>query len=182
MRRAVLLVGILAAGLLILMPMSGGAEIHFFWFTDEGKPREATISALEFRFLELRIQMMMDHPNDYPNLEFRYDEGGVEGKVMVRMFEGIKELDTRGKIVVHVWDTRDHPSLTSSKEEILGKFGRVVSLLTGYLWITVTNDIDNDVVVYLWSKRRVAKGGGIIGYFYKGEYVIGPFFTKDLSG
>jgi len=46
----------------------------------------------------------------------------------------------------------------------------------------LTNDIDNDVVVYLWSRKRAGKGGGIIGYFYEGEYVIGPFFVKDLPG
>jgi len=181
MRTKVFFVGMLAAGLLILIPILGRADIHFFWFTEEGKPRNAMISALQYEFLKLRVSMMMDYPNEYPNLEFGYDESGVEGKVKPRIFEDIKELDTRGKIVVDVWDTRDHPSLASAKEEILGKFRKVVAFLTVYL-ITLTNDIDNDVVVYLWSRKRALKGGGIIGYFYKGEYVIGPFFVKDLPG
>lgn len=180
MRTKVFFVGMLAAGLLILIPILGRADIYFWWFTEEGKPREATISALEFSFLEARIKMMFDYPNERPNVEFTYDESGVEGKVKPRIFEGIKELDTRGKIVVNIWDTRDYPSLTSAEEEILGKFRKLLNTLSWYLF-AFTNDVDNDVVVYLWSRKRAGKGGGIIGYFYEGEYVIGPFFVKDVK-
>jgi len=95
MRTKVFFVGMLAAGSLILIPMLGRADIHFFWFTEEGKPRNAMISALQYEFLKLRVSMIMDYPNEYPNLEFGYDESGVEGKVKPRIFEGIKELDTR---------------------------------------------------------------------------------------
>lgn len=181
MRTRLFFVGFFAVGLLSLNLTLGRAEIYRWWFTDEGKPREATISALEFYFLKARIRMMMDFPHEYPNVNFTYDESGVEGKVKLQMFEGIKELDTEGKIVVNIYDTRDHPSLTSAKEKILGEFRKVMATLSWYLF-TFTNDTDNDVVAYLWARKRAGKGGGIIGYFYKGEYTIGPFFVKDLPG
>ena len=178
MRTRAFLVGIVAAGLLTLMSMSGGAEIAFVWFTDEGKLRRATISALEVYLLEVEVDIMMNLPDEYPAVDLEYDEAGTTGRSYELMYSGVK-LDTRGKIVIDVRDTRGWFSSITSEAEFLEKFKRIVALVTYELHFMVTNDVDNDVVVFLIAKEGT-KERGLLGYFYEGEYVVGPFFLTEL--
>ena len=168
-KRILLLVILLVVAIIFLAPMLGGAEIAQFWFTEEGKLSNATVSALDFRFLEIRVQMIMGDPDNYLDVNFAYDEIGNMGE----WFEEFVRLYTRGKIVITVKDSRERFSSYILKSEFLNYFKN----LTFYFKIDllgVTNDFNNDVVVYL-----IPRGGfreGLLGYFYKGEHVI----IKDL--
>lgn len=173
MRTRRFFVGILTAGLVVLATGTGEAEIHSHWFTEEGKLANPTISALELHFLELRIEMMMSHPDEYPSVDFTYDERGGRGKMLRLDFPEVK-LDTRGKIVVTIMDTRDYFPSSMSEREVLEKFRSLVLGLRLRLW-GVTEDLDNDAVVLLIPKEGTLKRG-LLAYFYEGEYVMGPFF------
>ena len=178
MRRRAVLVGILAVGFLILIPVPAGAEIQLFWFTDEGKLRRATISALELRLLEFKVEIIMHLPDEYLAVDLEYGEYGAAGKSYERMYSGVK-LDTRGKIVADVTDTRGWFSSITSEAEFLQKFKKVVGWFTSGLRFRFTNDPDNDVVVFLIPKEGT-KERGLLGYFYEGEYVVGPFFLTEV--
>jgi len=177
MRARAFFVGIVAAGVLLLIPAAATPEIQFFWFTDEGKLRRAEDSALELALLEFKVEMIMHLPDEYLAVDLEYDEYGGIGKTYALMYSGV-ELDTRGKIVVDVRDTRDWFSPTISEAEFWEKFEKIVMLFTSELRIRFTNDPDNDVVVFLIPKEGTAKRG-LLGYFYEGEYVVGPFFLKE---
>ena len=154
--------------------------INPMWFTGEGKVRRARMSALELHFLELKVDMMMKTPDSYPGIDFTYDERGGTGKILQLNFPDIK-VDTTGRIVVRVTDTRDWfispiAGVELTREEILKRFKLLVLNVGAYLH-TVTNNVNSDVVVLLLPKEGMEKRG-LLAYFHQGEYVIGPFYMK----
>lgn len=169
-KRIILLVILVVVAVIFLTPMLGGAEIDQLWFTEEGKLWNATVSALDFHFLEIRVQMIMGDPDNYLDVDFAYDEIGNMGE----WFEEFVRLYTRGKIVIIARDTRARFSSYTLKSEFLNYFGALTDYFKLHL-LGVTNDFNNDVVVYL-IPREGTKIGGLLGYFYKGEHVI----IKDL--
>lgn len=168
-KRILLLVILLVVAVIFLTPMLGGAEINQLWFTEKGKLRNATVSALDFRFLEIRVQMIMGDPDNYIDVDFAYDEIGNMGE----WFEEFVRLYTRGKIVITVRDSRERFSSYTLKLEFLNYFKALTFYLNMRL-LGVTNDFNNDVVVYLIPREGIREG--LLGYFYKGEHVI----VKDL--
>lgn len=170
MKKKILLLGTLAVvAIIFLTPMLGRAEIDQLWFTEKGELSDATVSALDFHFLEIRVQMIMGDPDNYLDVDFAYDEIGRRGE----WFEEFVRLYTRGKIVITVRDSRARFSSYTLKSEFLNYFKALTFYLNMHL-IGVTNDFNNDVVVYLIP--RVGTTEGLLGYFYKGEHVI----IKDL--
>jgi len=149
--------------------MLGGAEINQIWFNEKGKLRNATVSALDFHFLEIRVEMIMSDPDNYLDVDFDYDDVGLMGE----WFEEFVRLYTRGKIVITARDTRERFSSYTLKSEFLNYF-KSLTFYFEFKLIGVTNDFNNDVVVYLIPREGFREG--LLGYFYKGEHVI----IKDL--
>ena len=169
-KRILLLVILLIVAIIFLTPMLGGAEINQLWFTEKGELRAATVSALDFHFLKIKVEIIMGNPDDYLGVDFAYDEIGNMGE----WFEEFVRLYTRGKIVIIVRDSRERFSSYALKSEFLNYFDALTVFFKIKL-LGVTNDFNNDIVVYLIPKEGT-KEGGLLGYFYEGEHVI----IKDL--
>lgn len=158
--------------IILIAPMQSSAKIDplNIYFNEKGELYDTRISALNLRFLEIRVGMMMDDPDNYLYVTFSYDKIGIWGE----QYEDFVRLYTRRKIVVIAIDTRERFSSYTLKSEFLNYFDAFTNYLKASL-ITVTNDFNNDVVIYLIPKERLSKGG-LLGYFYKGEHVV----LKDL--
>ena len=157
--------------IILIAPMQSSAKIDPFniYFNDKGELYDTRISALDLQFLEIRVDIIMSNPN-FPGIDFDYDKIGIWGE----SYEEYVSLQTRRKIVIHARDTREFYSSFTTKSEFLGYFyGLTLSLEISLFGIT--NDFNNDVVLYLIPKEGLIEGG-LLGYFYKGEFVV----LKDL--
>lgn len=157
--------------IILIAPMQSSAKIDplNIFFNEKGELYDARISALDMQFLEIRVDIIMANPN-FPGINFSYDKIGTWGETYEKYFS----LQTRGKIVIFARDTREFYSSFTTKSEFLRYFyGLTLSLEISLFGIT--NDFNNDVVLYLIPKEGLEKGG-LLGYFYKGEHVI----LKDL--
>ena len=157
--------------IILISPMQSSAKIDplNIYFNEKGELYDTRISALDLQFLEIRVDIIMSNPN-FLGINFSYDEIGIWGE----SYEEYVSLQTRGKIVICVFDTREFYSSSTTKSEFLGYFYGLTLSLEHYLF-GITNDFNNDVVLYLIPKERLIKGG-LLGYFYKGEHVV----LKDL--
>lgn len=157
--------------IILIAPMQSSTKIDpaNIFFDEKGDLYDSRISALDLQFLEIRVDIIMANPN-FPGINFNYDKIGIWGE----SYEKYVSLQTRGKIVIHVRDTREFYSSLTTKSEFLEYFyGLTLSL--EFSLFGITNDFNNDVVIYLIPKEGLEKDG-LLGYFYKGEYVI----LKDL--
>lgn len=163
---------ILCIIIISIVPIQSRATIDpiGIYLDKEGKPIVDEISGLEWHFLNIKVDMIMNTPN-FPGLDIVYDQIGIHGEGM----EKYVSLQTRRKIVVTIRDTREFYASIATKSELLEYFnGLWVQLALNLL--AITNDFDNDVVIYVIPKEGLIKGG-LLAYFYKGEFVI----LKDFS-
>lgn len=179
MRTRMLVSGLFVTVLLVLVAVTVKAEIQFYWFTDDGKLRKASLSALELELLKLEVKWVMQNPDDYLALSLEYDEVGIAGRASQISFEGVK-LDTRGKVVAHVEDTRGWFPSGVSREQLLERFKRLAERIRWGCYPVVTNDPDNDVVVVLFGKGGENRRA-LLAYYQEGKHVVGPFLLKELS-
>jgi|GEM_PF-3880020 len=141
------------------------------WFDEEGNLRDARISAIKMHFLEITIDLILQYPHEYLKVDFIYDNRGNEGKLVPHI-----KLDTQGKVVVRVLDTRDVFPATISKAEMLERFEALVSILRLHL-LGVYEHFETDVVILLTPKEGMVKRG-LLAYFYDGEVKVGPFLMS----
>jgi len=153
--------------IILIAPMQSSAKIDpmNIFFDEKGELYDTRISALDMRFLEIRVDIIMSNPN-FPGINFSYDKIGIWGE----SYEEYVSLQTRGKIVICAIDTREFYSSFTTKSEFLEYFYRLTLSLKSHL-VCITNDFDNDVVLYLIPKERLKKGG-LLGYFYKGNMLF----------
>jgi len=125
------------------------------------------IAKIDWHFLQLKIKMIMEKPSSYPEIQLYYDKIGIWGEV----FENSVSLHTRGKIVIFICDTREiFSSPTATKPKTLKYINDLKKFLDPEL-IGLTDDFDNDVVIYITSKYGIGEKH-LLAYFYKGEFVI----------
>lgn len=116
------------------------------------------VSYMDISLLQARIDYIMQRPNDFMDVMFYYDSTGIFGR---ELFSG--DIDTKGKIMVQVEDTRDffidEPGLLIT--------GFALELNAIYILSTlksVATDRDSDIVAVFYRE------GKELGYFYQGEY------------
>jgi len=172
MKKKNIFLGIFILCIIILITsMQSSAKIDpaNIFFNEKGDLYNTRISALDLQFLKIRVDIIMANPN-FPGINFDYDKIGIWGE----SYEEYVSLQTRRKIVITVRDTREFYSSFTSKSDFLGYFYGLTLSLEHSLY-GITNDFNNDVVLYLIPKEGLIEGG-LLGYFYKGEHVV----LKDL--
>jgi len=157
--------------LVITLQSMAKVDPHGIFLDEKGHPRNANISQLDWTFLNIKIEMIMEHPDFFPRIDINYDQKGVYGEMM----EEYVSLQTRGKIVINICDTRKFYASIETNPELLNQLDILRFLLKMKLF-GITNDFDNDVVIYVIPSEGL-RDGGMLAYFYKGEFVI----LKDLS-
>lgn len=166
----------ITSSLFFFIQMTSMAKIDpiGMYFDSEGNLRDARISELEIRFMQIRIDWVMKNIDTTPYVRFTYDEGGYLGDSLEE--ETNVSLNTKEKIVVVVRDNKEFFSSFTTKSEFLKYFYG----LTFHLFMDlygITNDFDNDVVVYIIPKGGL-KEENLLGYFYKGEHIINKKFSN----
>jgi len=127
-----------------------------FKYTRMGHP-----TRLDFQLLQSQILYIMACPNGFLAVQLCYDPDGKLGKD-IGLPEGI---DTKGKIVASIVDTRDIFSYKSGIA-LLDQFKRELESLYGWgLVKTIATDMDNDIVAKFYSREVIP-----LGYFYQGKY------------
>ena len=157
----------------LIAPLQGRATIdpRGIYLDEEGNPRDRKISALEWRFLQIQIDMIMNFPAFYPGIEMEYDQTGQHGESMKEYVN----LGTQRKIVIHIRDAREILASARTKSKLLEYLMGIRYLidmgLTG-----ITDNFDFDVIIYVIPREGLTEGG-LLAYFYLGEFVI----LKDFS-
>jgi len=137
---------------LCLVPALGYGEIKE-WMHKVG------ISYMDFWLLDARVSYMMHNPTTFLNVNFLYDPIG-----RYRRVEKLPEsVDTKGKIVIVISDTRDVFSYKSGIA-LLDQFKRELEVEYTFLRSLAT-DMDTDIVAIFANKEIIP-----LGYFYQGEY------------
>jgi len=158
----------------LLLPIQSMAKVDpmGIYLDERGNTRYKNISGLDWSFLNIKIEIMMTYPDEYLGITISYDQFGYEGDSM----KDYIELNTEGKIVINIRDTRKYFSSSKTKDEVFKYLnGYRVFLASRFYGYGITYDFDNDVVIYVIPKEGLQEGG-LVGYFYKGEFVI----LKDL--
>ena len=116
------------------------------------------VSFMDISLLQARIDYIMQRPNDFMNVVLYYDPSGIIGR---EVFAG--NIDTEGKIIVRIEDTRDF--FAGEPELLIIPF----ALELNYIYTlsslgSVATDRDSDIVAIFYRE------GKELGYFYQGEY------------
>ena len=120
---------------------------------------EAKASYMDFRLLNARVSYMMHNPTTFLNVNFLYDPVG-----RYRRIEKLPEsIDTKGKILIVISDTRDVFSYKSGIA-LLDQFKRELEVEYTFVGFLAT-DMDTDIVAIFANKEIIP-----LGYFYQGEY------------
>ncbi len=152
MRGKKLLVTLLLGAGLCFVPALGYGEVQEWML-------ESKASYMELSLLESRVSYMMSNPTNFLNINFYYDQRGAIGEIY-----GLSEnIDTKGKILVVIRDTRD-VFFYKSRIALLDLFKRQLEVIYSFIQPKAT-DMDTDVVAKLVSKDEIP-----VGYFYQGEY------------
>ncbi len=158
---------ILCLTIIFIAPIQSRATVDpiGIYLDEKGEPSVGEISRLDWSFLNIRVNLIMANP-ELPGVSISYDKIGFHGEQM----EKYVSLQTRGKIVIDIRDTRGFYASIATKSELL-------EYLNG-MWLSleinlfgITNDFDNDVVIYIIPREGLLKGG-LLGYFYQGKFVI----------
>lgn len=136
---------------LCFVPVVGHGEVQEWMDKEE-------VSFMDISLLTARIDYIMQRPNDFLDVVLYYDRSGIFGE---ELFSG--NIDTKGKIIVRIEDTRDF--FTCEPEQLIIPF--TLELNSIYKLSTlgsVATDRDSDIVAVFYRK------GKELGYFYQGEY------------
>ena len=164
MRNKKLLATFLLGVGLCFMPVLGYGTVHE-WMDD------SKVSTLEFILLEAKVDYIMQNPTNFLIVRFIYDSRGTFGKLAesgknTGVFKLPKGADTKGKILVMVYDSRgvfSHKSQTA----LLDQFKKELDLIYVHLFV-ISSDMDTDIVASFWGQG--GRRGIPLGYFYQGEY------------
>lgn len=118
-------------------------------------------SLIRIYLLDAKIEYIMHNPTTFTFVDFAYDEAGLL-RIIERLPEGI---DTKGKIIVLIGDTRDRFSYKTGIA-LLDEFKRILKVIYSFI-DDVATDMDTDIVA-----KFVTKHGIPLGYFYQGEYYL----------
>ena len=111
-------------------------------------------------FLEDKVSYMMNNPTDFLYVWFDY---GPDER-LEKELPG--DVDTQGKLIVSVRDTRDVFSGKSGKD-LLGQFNKELdSIELGSFRVWMDSGIEKENIV----ARFLSREGAPLGYFYQGEY------------
>jgi len=151
MRTKKLLAAFLLGTGLCFVPALGYGEVKE-WLDGE------KVSLMDISLLTARIDYIMQNPNDFLDVVLYYDPNGMLGRELFP-----ETIDTKGKIVVRIEDTRD---LFACEPELLIipfalELNAIYKLSTLGL---VATDRDSDIVAVFYRE------GKELGYFYQGEY------------
>ncbi len=117
-------------------------------------------SAMDTSLLEARIDYIMQRPNDFMDVVLYYDATGIFGR---ELFSG--NIDTKGKIVVRIEDTRDF--FVGEPEFLIIPFALELNAIYKLSVLqSVATDRDSDIVAVFYGE------GKELGYFYQGEYYL----------
>jgi len=160
-----LLVTFLLGVELCFAPVLGYGTVHE-WM-DELKP-----SVIDFHLLQAKVDYIMQNPTNFLIVRFDYDRSGVVGKIAesgedIGFAKLPKGVDTKGKILVMVFDSRgvfSHKSQTA----LLDQFKKELDLIWMHLFV-ISSNMDTDIVASFWARRAIWKDIPL-GYFYQGEY------------
>ena len=137
---------------LCFIPISGYGEVKHSW--DEIK-----VSAMDYALLYRMVLIIMVNPTKFGDVRFYYDRDESYGKKL-KFPAGV---DTKGKILVLVTDSRDR-MFSKSGTALLGQFKQVLNNLYTYTE-DIATDMDLDIVAKFYSKGDIP-----LGYFYQGKY------------
>ncbi len=152
--RILLAVFLLGVGL-CFVPISGYGTI----------PRELyeeKTPLINLHLLRAQMHHMMSNLGNFLAVDFAYDLNGELGRQILP--EG---SDTKGKILVSVYDTGDVFS-NKSGIALLGQFRKELELIYSYL-DHIATDLDNDIVAVFYYIFEMDEETNL-GYFYQGEY------------
>ncbi len=116
------------------------------------------VSFMDISLLQARIDYIMQRPNDFMNVVLYYDPSGILGR---EIFSG--SIDTKGKIVVRIEDTRDF--FGDEPDLYMIPFALELNIIYNLSSLrSVATDRDSDIVAIFYRK------GKEIGYFDQGDY------------
>lgn len=158
---------ILCLTIIFIAPIQSRATVDpiGIYFDEKGEPFVKEVSRLDWRFLNMKVDLIMHNP-ELPGVSISYDKIGFHGEQM----EKYVSLQTRGKIVVYIRDTRGFYASIATKSELLEYLNGMWATLEINLF-GITNNFDNDVVIYIIPREGLEKGS-LLGYFYQGKFVI----------
>ena len=122
---------------------------------------EQKTSYIDVLLLEAMVVIIMVNPTKFGDVRLLYDWSGSYGKEL-KFPAGI---DTKGKILVRVTDSRDRMfSKSGTNLLLLEQFKQNLNNLYTYIE-DIATDMDSDIVAKFYSKGDIP-----LGYFYQGEY------------
>ena len=130
---------------------------------------ERKVSHMDVELLQARVNYMMTNPTDFLYFGAYYDPYGRIGGI--RAFP--KNVDTKGKIVIAVYDSRKI-FCNKSRAALLDQFKKELEAIYSFLRVIAT-DMDTDIVAKFFTGEQVP-----LGYFYQGEYHLWGEM-RDLS-
>lgn len=154
MRTKKLLAAFLLGVGLCFVPALGHGKIHPFY-------AEENPSFISERLLSARVDYIMCNPNTFSYVVFIYDFTGVLGVSLLEDPEGL--INTKGKLLVHIYDTRDIFSHKSGMA-LLEQFKRELEIIYSYI-SSFASDMNTDIVAKFYNRKKIP-----LGYFYQEEY------------
>ena len=138
---------------LCFVPVLGYGKIHPYV--------EENPSLISERLLSARVDYIMCNPDTFLYVVFIHDPTGVLGVSLLEDPEGL--INTKGKFLVHIYDTRDifsHKSGMALLEQFKRELEIIYSYISFFAW-----DVDTDIVAKFYNREKIP-----LGYFYRGEY------------
>lgn len=154
MRGKTLLAAFLLGVGLCFVPTFGHGEV-------DHRAYELKAPFMDLTLLEARVDYMMTNPTNFLVVRFHYDPNGGIGRI--EKFPA--RVDTKGKILVVVYDSRDIFSYESGKA-LLDLFKRKLETIYSFVDMCAT-DMETDIVAKFYSGKEIP-----LGYFYQGEYYL----------
>ncbi|MEA1963779.1 MAG: hypothetical protein U9O41_01425 [Candidatus Aerophobetes bacterium] len=149
MKKRKLLTAVLLGVSLCFAPVLGYGEVKEWMY-------EAKANYMEVMLLKARVDYMMRNPDTFLSVGFYYDPDG-------RYKESFRRVDTKGKICLDIFDTRNRSSYKSGIT-LLGEFKKTLEAIYSFIKVYAT-DMDTDIVALFFSEEGIP-----LGYFYQGEY------------
>ena len=144
---------ILLAVVLCFVSGAGYGEVQEWMDKEE-------VSFMDISLLQARIDYIMQRPNDFMNVVLYYDPSGIIGR---EVFAG--NIDTEGKIIVRIEDTRDF--FAGQPELLIIPFALELNSIYKLSSLgSVATDRDSDIVAIFYRE------GKELGYFSEGEYYL----------
>ena len=145
---------ILCLTIIFITPIQSRATIDpmGIYLDEKGEPSVGEISRLDWSFLNIMVSLIMQNP-ELPGVSISYDKIGIHGEQM----EKYVSLQTSRKIVIYIRDTRGFYASIATKSELLEYLNGFRAHLEISLF-GITNNFDNDVVIYIIPREGLEKG------------------------